>query len=123
VGVVRDARTNDLRQPGAGTLYLPLAQPHGTPATLLASSLEVRAAGDPSLLAHQVRLAVRDAHAGLPFLNVRTLKTQVDRTLMQDRLLATLASAFGLTALFLVAVGLYGVIAQWAAQRTREIGV
>jgi putative ABC transport system permease protein len=123
VGVVRDTRTNSLRQPGAGVLYLPLAQPHGTPATLLASSLEVRAAGDPSLLAHQVRRAVRDAHSGLPFLNVRTLRTQVDRTLMQDRLLATLASAFGLTALFLVALGLYGVIAQWTAQRTREIGV
>jgi predicted permease len=123
VGVVRDARTNGLRQPSAGIFYLPLAQPHGTPATILASSLEVRAAGDPSLLAHQVRRAVHDAHSGLPFLNVRTLRTQVDRTLMQDRLLATLASAFGLTALFLVAVGLYGVIAQWAAQRTREIGV
>jgi predicted permease len=123
VGVVRDARTTSLRQPGSGTLYLPLAQPHGTPATLLASSLEVRAAGDPSLLAHQVRRAVHDAHSGLPFLNVRTLRAQIDRTLMQDRLLATLATAFGLTALFLVAVGLYGVIAQWAAQRTREIGV
>jgi ABC-type antimicrobial peptide transport system permease subunit len=66
---------------------------------------------------------VHDAHSGLPFQNVRTMRTQVERTLMQDRLLATLASAFGLTALFLVAVGLYGVIAQWAAQRTREIGV
>jgi predicted permease len=123
VGVVRDAHTNGLREANNGTYFLPLAQPHGTPATFRASSLEVRAAGDPSLLAHQVRQAVHDVHAGIPFLNVRTLKTQVDRTLMQDRLLATLASAFGLTALFLVAVGLYGVIAQWAAQRTREIGV
>ena len=123
VGVVSDVRSYDLRRPASSVLYLTLAQPHGTPATLLPSSLEVRAAGDPSLLAHQVRRAVRDAHSGLPFMNVRTLKAQVDRTLVKDRLLATLATGFGLAALFLVAVGLYGVIAQWAAQRTREIGV
>jgi ABC-type antimicrobial peptide transport system permease subunit len=66
---------------------------------------------------------VNDARSGLPIMNVRTLRQQVDRTLTQDRLLAILASAFGLAALLLVAVGLYGVIAQWAAQRTREIGV
>jgi predicted permease len=123
VGVVSDARNNDLRRPINSVLFLPVAQPHGTPATILPSSLEVRAVGDPSLLAHQVRRAVREAHSALPFMNVRTLKAQVDRTLTKDRLLATLATGFGLAALFLVAVGLYGVIAQWAAQRTREIGV
>jgi predicted permease len=123
VGVVSDAKNNDLRQPIDSVLFLTVAQPHGTPATILPSSLEVRAAGDPSLLAHQVRRAVREAHSGLPFMNVRTLKAQVDRTLTKDRLLATLATGFGLAALFLVALGLYGVIAQWAAQRTREIGV
>jgi len=123
VGVVSDARNNDLRRPIDSVLYLAVAQPHGVPATILPSSLEVRAAGDPSMLAHQVRRAVREAHSGLPFMNVRTLKAQVDRTLMQDRLMATLATGFGLAALFLVAVGLYGVIAQWAVQRTREIGV
>jgi predicted permease len=123
VGVVRDAHTNDLRQPASATFYLPAAQPHGVPATIYLGSLEVRGAGDPALLAHEVRRAVREANSALPVMNVRTLRAQVDRNLAPDRLLATLASAFGLAALFLVAVGLYGVIAQWAAQRTREIGV
>jgi ABC-type antimicrobial peptide transport system permease subunit len=59
----------------------------------------------------------------LPVYNARTMRDQVDRSLMRERLLATLASAFGLAALFLVAIGLYGVVSQWANQRTREIGL
>ena len=71
----------------------------------------------------QVRRAVAEAQSDIALLNVRTLSEQVDRTLVRERLLALLASAFGLGALFLVAVGLYGVISQWATQRTRELGV
>jgi hypothetical protein len=56
-------------------------------------------------------------------MNVRTLRRRWIARWSRTRLLATLATGFGLAALFLVAVGLYGVIAQWAAQRTREIGV
>jgi ABC-type antimicrobial peptide transport system permease subunit len=47
----------------------------------------------------------------------------VERTLVRERLLVMLSTAFGFTALFLVCLGLYGVISQWAGQRTREIGV
>jgi predicted permease len=123
VGGVSDAQTRELREHPDPIVYWPVAQPHGLPVAIFLASLEVRAAGDPALLAGQVRAAVRDANPGVPVLGVRTLRSQVERTLLQDRLLATLSTAFGLAALFLVSIGLYGVISQWAAQRTSEIGV
>src|SRR5205085_5889848 len=110
VGVVEDVRANELKQLPLPTVYLPVAQPHGGPLKMFLTSLEVRAAGDPALLADAVRRAVREAHAGLPILNVRTLRGQVERTLMHERLLAVLSTAFGLAALFLVSLGLYGVV-------------
>jgi predicted permease len=118
VGVVGDARTMTFRDPVLPTLYQPVAQ---SPDFL--NSLEVRVSGDPAQVVDSVRAAVRAADARLPIVSMQTVRSQVDRSLAQERLLAALSSAFGLAALFLVAVGLYGVIAQWAAQRTREIGV
>jgi ABC-type antimicrobial peptide transport system permease subunit len=66
---------------------------------------------------------VRQVHSGLPILSVRTLRNQVERTLTHERLLAVLSTVFALAALLLVSIGLYGVISQWAGQRTNEIGV
>jgi len=54
---------------------------------------------------------------------VRSMKVELDRALWRERLLSVLATVFGVTALFLVSIGLYGVISQWSTQRTREIGV
>jgi predicted permease len=118
VGVVRNARVNNLRNQPGPIVYLPVAQ-----APRLLGNLQVRTFADPARLGDQVRRAIEEGHPGLAVSSVRTMSTQVDRSLAQQRLLAALATAFGLTALFLVCVGLYGVIAQWAAQRTQEIGV
>jgi predicted lysophospholipase L1 biosynthesis ABC-type transport system permease subunit len=118
VGVVADARTLAVRRLPAPAVYRPVAQ-----ATGYLSSLEVRAMGDPALLAESIRRTVRAAHPGLPAPSVTTLEQHRELSLGQDRLVAVLANAFGLAALFLVCVGLYGVITHWAAQRTREIGL
>ncbi len=123
VGVVSDARIRSIRRNTEPHFFLHAAQPHGTPARLGLDNLQVRAVGDPAQLAERARKAVAEAQTDLALLNIRTLDEQVDRTLVRERLLALLASAFGVGALFLVAVGLYGVISQWAAQRTREMGV
>jgi predicted permease len=123
VGVVADTHNNDLRTPRRPLLYLPISQPNGIPAKLFADSLVVRTTGDPATLADTLRSTVRATNAGVPIMSVRTLEHQIGRTLVQDRLLTILASAFGLAALFLVALGLFGVISQWAARKTSEIGV
>jgi predicted permease len=123
VGVVRDAQTIDLRSPAHPMVYQLATQPHGLPPKLFLGHLQVRAEGDPALLADQIRGAVRDAHSGVPVLGVRTMRAQLDRYLMRERLLATLSTTFGLSALFLVCLGLYGVISQWTARRRREIGL
>jgi len=119
IGVVRDAKINDLRQAPRPTVYQPLAQA----LDVGVDALQVRAAGDPASLAEQVRRAVQSVNAGLRISEVKTMRTAVDQSLREERLLATLSSSFGLAALFLVCLGLYGVIAQWTGQRTQEIGV
>jgi predicted permease len=118
VGVVRDVKNDGVRDLPRPMIYRPVAQ---EPTFL--DSLEVRTAGEPALLADQVRRAVHELRPELPILGVRTMRSQVERALTGERALATLSTAFGVTALFLVCVGLYGVVSQWAAQRTREIGV
>jgi predicted permease len=119
VGILRDAKINNLREAPRPTVYLPLAQS----LDVGVGNLQVRTRTDPAALANQVRRVAAEVHPDLLLADVRTMATALDRSLRQERLLATLSSAFGLVALFLVCLGLYGVIAQWAAQRTQEIGV
>jgi predicted permease len=124
VGVVADVRVHGPREEPRPAIYLPAPQSTGIPGGIpFLRSLEVRASGDPALLAAAVRRVVREVEPALPVVSVRTMTSQIDRNLVQERLLATLAGAFGLAALLLVALGLYGVITQWSAQRTREIAI
>ena len=119
VGVVKDARNAGMREPVEPMAYLVAGQRGPS----LLNSLQVRTAGDPMAASDRVRRAVREAHPDLRITGVRTVRTQVERLLVQERLLATLSAAFGLAALFLMSIGLYGVVSQWAGQRTREIGL
>jgi predicted permease len=119
VGVVRDARVNALRDDPRPTMYVPSVQ---WPEEAV-QAVQVRAAGDSAMLQQELRRALKQTHPRLRVTNVRTMTSQIDGSLRRERLLAGLSTAFGLTALFLVCLGLYGVISQWAVQRTREIGV
>jgi predicted permease len=118
IGVAKNARFNDLRSEPRPTMYLPVAQ---SPEFL--RSLQVRSAGEPNALAPAIREIVRTSGVNLVVQGVRSLEQQVDRSLSRERLVVTLAGAFGAFALVLVCVGLYGVLAQTVVQRTAEIGV
>jgi predicted permease len=118
IGVVQDARTLKVGEAAGAAFYLPVAQ---SPEFLW--SLEVRTFGDPAALADQVRALVRRADPALPVPDVRTLHEHVEQSLKHERLLALLSSGYGLAALFLICIGLYGVVSQWTSQRTAELGV
>ncbi|MEO8027820.1 MAG: FtsX-like permease family protein, partial [Bryobacteraceae bacterium] len=86
-------------------------------------TLHVRTTGDPEKFAALLRDQVRALDPRLPLFDVRTLESQIDESLVQERVMALLISAFGGLATILAALGLYGVLAFSVTRRAREIGV
>ncbi len=115
VGVVRDAKYSALRQEITATMYVPQS---GMPA-----SFEVRTAADPQALLTAIRRVVADLNANIPIFHITTESEQIDRLLFQERLIARLSAFFGLLALVLACVGLYGLLSYEVSRRTREIGI
>jgi putative ABC transport system permease protein len=83
----------------------------------------VRTTSGPDAAFGSIRQVVRQLDANIPIYNLRTLDHQIDQSLLNDRLIATLSTAFGVLATLLAVIGLYGVMAFTVARRTREIGV
>ena len=120
VGVVKDAKYDNLRERPLRTYYIPYLQ---DASSWRETTFQIRTTGDPVRLVAAVRQVVREVDANLPLFNIKTLRTQVDESLVQERLIGTLSSFFGLLSLMLAAVGLYGVMAYDVRQRTHEIGI
>jgi predicted permease len=115
IGVVRDAKYNSLRQEISPTMYAPQS---GSGATF-----EVRTAADPQALLPAIRRVVAQLNENLPLFQVTTESQQIDRLLFQERLVARLSAFFGLLALVLACIGLYGLLSYEVSRRTREIGI
>ncbi len=119
VGVVRDGKYARLRRPASPVAYFPDAQ-HALPE---GPTFALKTAGDPGAVSEEATRIVNELEPALPVTRARTYEEQIDRQLSVERSLSLLASAFGLVALLLAAVGLYGVIAFAVARRTGEMGI
>jgi putative ABC transport system permease protein len=85
--------------------------------------LHVRAAVPPATLAAGVEAAVRRLDPAVPIHDVRTVAEQVDHSIARERTFAALSSTFGLMALLLSAIGVYGIMANAVSRRTKELGI
>ena len=120
VGVVANVQVTGLtpKDPPVGAYYLPYAQ---QPARSI--MLAVRSAQDPETLVPALRSTLASIDRELPLFDVRTMEQRLDRSLVQRRMPMVIALAFGLVALFLAGIGVYGVLACQVTERRREIGI
>jgi predicted permease len=115
IGVVRDTKYSDLRREIHAMMYMPQS--------VGGASFELRTATDPQAILPAIRDAVAQVNTNLPLYDVKTESEQIDRLLFQERLVARLSGFFGLLALVLACVGLYGLLSYEVSRRTREIGI
>jgi predicted permease len=119
VGVVKDTKYRSLREQVGPMFYAPFYQLGGQGQM----TLVVRTAGDPTTVAAAVQREARALDNAMPVFAVETVATQIEASISQERLVAMLSSVFGLLALLLACIGLYGILSYTVTQRTREIGI
>jgi putative ABC transport system permease protein len=119
VGLVKDSKYGDLREETYAQAFFPIAQ---IPENDEQESFELRTATPPSVLIAAVQETVAGVNKAIP-IQFHTLAEQVDDSLVQERMLATLSAFFGGLALLLAMIGLYGAISYLVAQRQAEFGI
>ena len=120
IGVVKDSRYANLRGETPPVIYQPFLQTSTGRGQMV---LHARVSGNPGALLPRIREEVQRVDKDLPMFEVNTLAAEMDAALVRERLIATLSSFFGVLALLLAGVGLYGLLAFGVVQRTGEMGV
>jgi predicted permease len=119
VAVVKDARQRDLRQRPMPMAYVPVFQ-SGVPSGV---TYEIRTAINPATMTTAVLHTITQTDSRLLVFNVRTLSEQMDDSLLEERLVASLSILFGALAVLLACIGLYGLMTYAVNRRTSEIGI
>ena len=123
VGVMADTRDHQLAGDPGRRIYFPYVNTDTALTTAGSLRLEVLTRGEPAALVQQVRKAVVAVDPSLPIDGVDPLTTLMKQSISQERLVARLATAFGVLALLLAGIGLYGVMTYAITRRTGEIGL
>ena len=118
VGVVATTAVNTIGEDPRPQVYLPVRQYYQPFATL-----EIRTAGDPKAVLGTVRSAVQQLNPNLPIQFVQTIEESLGQGLWASRMGAALLSIFGVLAMVLAAIGIYGVMSYTVTQRTQEFGI
>ena len=119
VGVVKDAKYTGLREEPLRMAFVPLR----TGPWASSMVLHVRSAAGAAGLAASIRATVQKLDRAVPVFDVHTVRDEIDRALLRERLVRTVTSMFGGLALLLAATGLYGTVSHGVVRRTREFGI
>jgi predicted permease len=118
-GIVKDSKYSKIQEEISPTIYTPVFQ--SSEAGRM--TFEARAESNPRNLIADIRRVVSEIDSNVPLFDVKTIEDQIDESLVQERLVARLSGFFGLLALALACVGLFGVTSYEVARSTNEIGI
>jgi predicted permease len=122
VGICGDAKYDRVQKEILPTYYIPYRQ-HGDPDGGMGMTYEISTRLQPAAIVPELRAAVDSVDKNLPLLDIRTQKEQIDSAMREQMVLADLTGAFGVLALVLASIGIYGIMAYSVSRRTNEIGI